>query len=68
VNYSSFGTNRHLYCGATELSPPLVPYDPEADPSLKGALDVIRIANEVVDKVLNRLLNEATDKVLKGDD
>jgi hypothetical protein len=57
-----------LYCGAAELSPPPEPYDPEADPSLKGVLDVIRIANEAVDKAVNRLLNEAADKGLKGDD
>jgi hypothetical protein len=35
---------------------------------LKGALDVIRIANEVVDEAVNRLLNEAADKILKEDD
>jgi hypothetical protein len=57
-----------LYCGTTELSPPLEPYNPEADPSLKGALDVIRIANEAIDEAVNRLLNEAADKVLKEDD
>jgi hypothetical protein len=68
VNYFRFGSNRHLYCGISELSPPLEPYDPEADPSLKGALDVIRIANEVVDETVNRLLNEAADKNIKEDD
>jgi hypothetical protein len=59
-----------LYSGATELSPPPESYDPEADPSLKGALDVdvIRIANEAVDEAVNRLLEEAVDKVLKEDD
>jgi hypothetical protein len=35
---------------------------------MKGALDVIRIANEVVDKYMNRLLNEDADKILKEDD
>jgi hypothetical protein len=54
-----------LYYGAAELSPPPEPYDPEADPSLKGALDVIRIANEAIDEAVNRLLNKAADKVLK---
>jgi hypothetical protein len=54
-----------LCYGAAELSPSREPYDPEADPSLKGALDVIRIANEVIDKVVNMLLNEDNDKVLK---
>jgi hypothetical protein len=52
-----------LYYGTDELSPPPKPYDHEADPSLKGALNVIRIANEVVDEAINRLLNEAADKV-----
>jgi hypothetical protein len=57
-----------LYYGAAELSPPPEPYDLEADPYLKGALDVIRIANEAVDEAVNRLLNEAAYKILKGDD
>jgi hypothetical protein len=47
--------------------PPPEPYDSEADPSLKGALDIIRIANEVVGEAINRMLNEAIDKVLKED-
>ena len=48
--------------------PPPDPYDPKADPSLKGALNLIRIANEAVDEAVNRLLNEAVDNVLKEDD
>jgi hypothetical protein len=56
-----------LYCGAAELSPPLEPYDPEADSSLNGALDVIIIANEVVDEAVNRLLNEAADSFERDD-
>ena len=56
-----------MYCGAAELSPPLEPCDPKVDPCLKGALDLIRIANKAVDEVVNKLLNEATNKVLKGD-
>jgi hypothetical protein len=35
---------------------------------LKGALDVIRITNEAVDEAVNRLLNEAANKILKEDD
>jgi hypothetical protein len=34
---------------------------------LKGALEVIRIANEAVDEAVNRLLNEAANKFLKED-
>jgi hypothetical protein len=56
-----------LFYGAAELSPPPEPYDPEVDPSLKGALDVIRIANDAIDEAVDRLLNEATDKVLRED-
>jgi hypothetical protein len=56
-----------LYFGGAELSPPPEPYGPEVDPSLKGALDIIRIANEAVDESVNKLLDEAAHKVLKDD-
>jgi hypothetical protein len=35
---------------------------------LKGALDVIRITNEGIDEAVNRLLNEAAEKILKEDE
>jgi hypothetical protein len=50
-----------------ELSPPPKPYDPKADPSLKGILDEFRVVNAAIDEVVNTLLNEATEKVLKED-
>jgi len=56
-----------LYFNAAELSLPLEPYNHETDPSVKGALDMIRIANEAVDEAVDKLLNEAADKVLKED-
>jgi hypothetical protein len=34
---------------------------------MKEALDMIRIANEADDEAINRLLNEAAEKVLKED-
>jgi hypothetical protein len=34
---------------------------------MKEVLDMIRIANEAVDEVVDRLLNEAAEKVLKED-
>jgi hypothetical protein len=49
------------------LSPSPEPYNPEADPVMKEALDVMKIANEVVDEVVDILLHEATEKILKGD-
>jgi hypothetical protein len=52
---------------AAKLSPPPEPYDLETDPSVKEALDVIRIANDAIDEAFDKLLNEAADKVLKED-
>jgi hypothetical protein len=56
-----------LCFNVAELSPLLEPYDPEADPSIKEALDIIKIANEAMDEAIDRLLNIAADKVLKED-
>jgi hypothetical protein len=39
-----------LFFIAADLSPPPEPYNPEADPIMKEALDVMKIANEVVDE------------------
>jgi hypothetical protein len=43
------------------------PYDPEADPAMKAALETIRIVEEAVDEAVNKLLNEAVEKILKED-
>jgi hypothetical protein len=51
----------------TGLSPPPEPYNPEADPVMKEALDVMKIANEVFGKVVYKLLHEATERILKED-
>jgi hypothetical protein len=34
---------------------------------MKEALDVMSAANTIVDKVIDRLLNEAAEKILKED-
>jgi hypothetical protein len=57
----------NIFYDAAELSPPPKPYNLEADPALKEALGMIKIVNEAVDKAVNRLLNEAAEKVLKED-
>jgi hypothetical protein len=57
--FISFDTDRYLCLNAAELSPPPEPYNPEADPSVKEELDIIKIANEAIDEVVDRLLNEA---------
>jgi hypothetical protein len=43
-----------LCFNADELSPPPEPYDPETDPSVKEALDIIKIANEGIDEAVER--------------
>jgi hypothetical protein len=63
----SASTLTNIFFIVAELSPPLEPYNPEADPAMKEALDIIRIANEAVDEAIDRLLNEATEKVLMED-
>jgi hypothetical protein len=50
-----------------DLSPPPERYNPEADPVMKEALDVMQIANEVVDEVVDKLLREATERIRKED-
>ena len=49
------------------LSPPPEPYNPEVDLVMKEALDAMKIANEVVDEVVDKLLHEATERILKED-
>jgi hypothetical protein len=59
-------TKLHFY--VAELSPPPKPYDPDADLALKGILDEFKIVNAAIDKVVDKLLNRAVEKVLKEDD
>jgi hypothetical protein len=65
--FFSFDTDRYLCFNAAELSPPPEPYNPEDDPSVKEALDIIKIANDAIDEAVDRLLNEAADKVFRED-
>jgi hypothetical protein len=48
-----------------ELSPLPEPYNPLADPEMKEALDVISIGNSIIDELVDKLLNEATEKILR---
>jgi hypothetical protein len=47
---------------AAELSPLPEPYNPLADPIMKEALDIMSVANSLIDEVVDKLLNEATEK------
>jgi hypothetical protein len=50
---------------AAELSPPPEPLNPLADPETKKTLEIINMAEAIVDEVVTKLLTEAADKVLK---
>jgi hypothetical protein len=43
------------------------PYNPLADPEMKEALDVISIANSIIDEVVDKLLNETAEKIIRED-
>jgi hypothetical protein len=69
----SFG---NCFCGfglinffptSAELSLPPEPVDPLSDPEMKEALDIINMAKSIVDEVVNKLLHEVAEKVLKED-
>jgi hypothetical protein len=57
----------NIFFIAAGFSSPPEPYNLEADPAMKEALDIMKIANEVVDEVVDRLVHEADEKVLKED-
>jgi hypothetical protein len=54
-----------IFSITAELPPPPEPFDPLADPKTKKAIEIINIAESIVDEVVNKLLNEVAEKVLK---
>jgi hypothetical protein len=53
---------------AAELSPPPEPFDPLADPETKEAIEIINMADAIVDEVVTELLHEAAEKILKEEE
>jgi hypothetical protein len=51
-----------IFSISAELSPPPEPYDPLADPEMKEALDIINMADSIIDEVVDKLLNEVAKK------
>jgi hypothetical protein len=51
-----------------ELSPPPEPFNPLADPETKKAIEIINMAEAIVDEVVTKLLTEAAEKVLKEEE
>jgi hypothetical protein len=56
-----------IFSTVAELSPPPEPFDPLADPETKEALEIINMAESIVDEVVNKFLNEVAEKILKED-
>jgi hypothetical protein len=53
---------------AAELSPPPEQFNPLADPETKKAIEIINMAEAIVDEVVTKLLTEAAEKVLKEEE
>jgi hypothetical protein len=58
-------SNRLIFSSAAELSPPPEPFDPLTNLETKKAIEIINMAESIVDKVVIKLLNEVAEKVLK---
>jgi hypothetical protein len=48
-------------------SPPSEPAEPSADPHAKGDDEIKKMAEAIMDKVVDQLLNEAAEVVLRED-
>jgi hypothetical protein len=54
-----------IFSIAAKLSPPPKLFDPLVDLETKKAIEITNIAESIVDEVVNKLLNEVAEKVLK---
>jgi hypothetical protein len=54
-----------IFSTIAELPPPPEPFDPLADSETKKAIEIINMAEVIVDEVVTKLLNEVAEKVLK---
>jgi hypothetical protein len=55
------------FCNIAVLSPPSEPAEPSADPHVKGDDEIRKMAEAIMDKVVDQLLNEATKVILRED-
>jgi uncharacterized hydantoinase/oxoprolinase family protein len=54
-----------MFSTAAELPPLPEPFDPLADPESKKAIEIINMAEAIVDEVVTKLLNEVAKKSAK---
>jgi hypothetical protein len=57
-----------IFSITAELPPPLEPFNPLADPETKKAIEIINMAEAIVDEVVTKLLSEAAETVLKEEE
>jgi hypothetical protein len=60
----SVTSNLFMFCIAAELSPPPEPFESLTDPEAKREDEITKMAEAIMDKVVNQLLNEAAEVVL----
>jgi hypothetical protein len=53
---------------AAELPPPPEPFDPLVDPETKKSIEIINMAEAIVDEVFTKLLTKAAEEVLKEEE
>jgi hypothetical protein len=54
-------------CNIAAPSPPSEPAEPLTDPNVKGDDEIRKMAEAIMDKVVDQLLNEAAEVVLRED-
>jgi hypothetical protein len=64
LRYLLYGFELICLPTSAELSPPPELYDPLADPETREALEIISMANSIIDEVVDKLLNKVAEKVL----
>jgi hypothetical protein len=57
-----------MFFTTAELSPPQEPFEPLAEAEAKETLEIISMAETIMDKVVTQLLTEAADKVLREEE
>jgi hypothetical protein len=57
-----------IFSTAAELPPLPEPFDPLVDPEAKKAIEIINMAEAIVDEVVTKLLNEVAETVLKEEE
>jgi hypothetical protein len=57
-----------MFSTAAELSPPPEPFDPLTDPETKKTIEIINMAEAIMDEVVTKLLTETAEKVMREEE